>query len=87
MAPPDKFGIEVNFLTGRYVATFYNDRRATGVAAATRHGCSRPSWRLGRRTAVTRTNGPCWNGSKRWRRPPSPHPMLRLARWSPISCR
>ena len=27
MAPPDKFGIEVNFLTGRYVATFYNDRR------------------------------------------------------------
>ena len=27
MAPPDTFGIEVNFLTGRYVATFYNDRR------------------------------------------------------------
>ena len=27
MAPPDKLGIEVNFLTGRYVATFHNDRR------------------------------------------------------------
>ena len=27
MEPPDRFGIEVNFLTGRYIATFYNDRR------------------------------------------------------------
>ena len=27
MAPPDKLAIEVNFLTGRYVATFHNDRR------------------------------------------------------------
>ena len=26
MASKDKFGIEVNFLTGRYVATFHNDR-------------------------------------------------------------
>ena len=27
MATTEKFGIEVNFLTGRYVATFHNDRR------------------------------------------------------------
>ncbi len=27
MSSNDKFGIEVNFLTGRYVATFHNDRR------------------------------------------------------------
>lgn len=27
MMPPSKFGIEVNFLTGRYVATAYNNRR------------------------------------------------------------
>ncbi len=27
MTPPSKFGIEVNFLTGRYVATAYNNRR------------------------------------------------------------
>ena len=27
MTPPVNFGIEVNFLTGRYVATFHNDRR------------------------------------------------------------
>lgn len=27
MATAEKFGIEVNFLTGRYVATFHNDRR------------------------------------------------------------
>ena len=27
MSTPEKFGIEVNFLTGRYVATFHNDRR------------------------------------------------------------
>ena len=27
MVPPSKFGIEVNFLTGRYVATAYNNRR------------------------------------------------------------
>ncbi len=27
MSTADRFGIEVNFLTGRYVATFHNDRR------------------------------------------------------------
>ena len=27
MTPPSGFGIEVNFLTGRYIATAYNDRR------------------------------------------------------------
>ena len=27
MSTTEKFGIEVNFLTGRYVATFHNDRR------------------------------------------------------------
>ena len=27
MSPPEKFSIEVNFLTGRYVATCHNDRR------------------------------------------------------------
>lgn len=27
MAYPDQLGVEVNFLTGRYVATFHNDRR------------------------------------------------------------